>query len=64
MILLKPVNLFANAKTRRTGRREKINPQNPEGPIRTAARIAYEKVFQPVVTDSGDFIEPNNTREE
>lgn len=64
MILLKPVNLFANAKTKRTGRTAKTKSEDSHGPIRTAARIAYEKVFQPVVTDSGDFIEPNNTHKE
>ena len=64
MILLKPVNLASNAKTKRTGRTAKTKPEDSEGPIRTAARIAYEKVFQPVVTDNGDFIEPNNPREE
>jgi transposase InsO family protein len=64
MILLKPVNLAVNAKTKRSGRLTKTKPENSHGPIRTAARIAYEKVFEPIVTSDGDFIEPNKTHEE
>jgi hypothetical protein len=62
MILLKPVNLVDNAKTKRIGK--PVKPEKPHGPIRTAARIAFDKDFASVVTDDGDFVEPIYPREE
>jgi transposase InsO family protein len=57
MILLNPVNLNDNAKTKRSGRLSITQKKKCAlGPITTAARIAFEKDFPTMVNAAGDFM--------
>jgi transposase InsO family protein len=52
MLRIIPVNLNANAKSKRANSKKK--PKRVEGPINNAARIAYNQSYKPVVNSVGD----------
>jgi hypothetical protein len=50
---LHPVDLEANARDRRGRRRDE--PPDEVGPVKTAASLAFDRDFAPVVTEDGGF---------
>lgn len=56
-IRLHPTNLSDNARTKRSKKACKALEETPLTPVTTAARLAFEQDFAPIVNEYGDFPE-------
>jgi transposase InsO family protein len=56
IVRLQPLNLEDNAKNKRTFRKENDEPVRGDAVPKTAATMAFERDFQPMVSPIGDFV--------
>lgn len=54
-IRLQPTNLSDNARTKRSKKARKALEETPLTPVTTAARLAFEQDFAPIINEYGDF---------